>query len=172
MLWGLTVFAGLKAAIGFSEQEKPDDVGAEGYNRLLTILSKNKYGYNTRFMSDFDLFLEALFNQRFIDESTLYYDDVTTEKEITDMEAGLNSDFARADVRHMLRTETPPPMNLSRLSASPTALEPTTPSLTTSPATKFCPRVSAPLCEHRAPCRETAIRPFNPIAFAFSCLSI
>jgi hypothetical protein len=103
MLWGLTAYAGVKAAIGFSEVTKPDDVGAEGYNRLLTILSKNKYGYNTRFMSDFDLFLEALFNQRFIDEATLYYDDVTTEKEINDMEAGLNSDFAPADVRHLLK---------------------------------------------------------------------
>jgi predicted component of viral defense system (DUF524 family) len=103
MLWGLTAFAMIKAATNFSEVPKPDDIGAEGYNRLLTILSKNKYGYNTRFMSDFDLFLEALFNQRFIDESTLYYDDVTTEKEITDHEAGLNSDFAHADVRHMLK---------------------------------------------------------------------
>ncbi len=103
MIWGLSVFAGLKAAIGFSEVKKADEVGAEGYNRLLTILSKNKYGYNTRFMSDFDLFLEALFNQRFLDESTLYYEDATTEKEINDMEAGLNSDFSHADVRHLLK---------------------------------------------------------------------
>ena len=28
---------------------------------------------------------------------------MTTEKEITDHEAGLNSDFAHADVRHMLK---------------------------------------------------------------------
>lgn len=103
MLWGLSFFAGLKAAIGFSSIEKPDEAGAEGYNRLLTILSKNKYGYNTRFMSDFDLFLEALFNQRFIDESTLYYDDAVTEKEINDMEAGLNGDFSKSDVRHLLK---------------------------------------------------------------------
>ena len=62
MLWGLTAFAMIKAATNFSVVPKPDDIGAEGYNRLLTILSKNKYGYNTHFMSDFDLFLEALFN--------------------------------------------------------------------------------------------------------------
>ena len=49
---------------------------------------KNKYGYNTRFMSDFDLLLEGVLNERFIDESTLYYDDPSVSKEIEDMELG------------------------------------------------------------------------------------
>ena len=103
MIWGLTFIAGVKFAMGFSAIEKPDTLGDEGYNRLLTILTKNQYGYNTRFMSDFDLFLEALFNQRFINESTLYYEDPNNEKEISDMEAGLNSDFSHADVRHLMK---------------------------------------------------------------------
>lgn len=87
--------AGLKAAFGFSAVKKEDEKGNEGYHRLLSIFQKNKYGYNTRFMSDFELFLEALLNEKFIDYSTLYYDDALTSKEIEDMEAGLNSDFSR-----------------------------------------------------------------------------
>jgi hypothetical protein len=39
-------------------------------------------------MSDFELFLEAILNEKFIDDSTLYYDDALTSKEIEDMEAG------------------------------------------------------------------------------------
>jgi hypothetical protein len=46
-------------------------------------------------MSDFELFLEAILNEKFIDDSTLYYDDALTSKEIEDMEAGLNGDFSR-----------------------------------------------------------------------------
>jgi hypothetical protein len=45
-------------------------------------------------MSDFELFLEAILNEKFIDDSTLYYDDAMTAKEIEDMEAGLSGDFA------------------------------------------------------------------------------
>jgi len=81
---------------------KEDAKGSEGYHRLLSIFQKNKYGYNTRFMSDFELFLEAILNEKFIDDSTLYYDNALTSKEIEDMEAGLNGDFSRQDVRHLL----------------------------------------------------------------------
>ena len=71
--------------------------------RLHSIFSKNKYGYNTRFMSDFDLLLEGVLNERFIDESTLYYDDPNVAKEIEDMELGLNSDFAEGDIKNLLK---------------------------------------------------------------------
>lgn len=54
-------------------------------------------------MSDFDLFLEAVLNERFIDDSSGYYDDPITSKEIEDMEMGLKSDFALADVKHLNR---------------------------------------------------------------------
>lgn len=102
-IWGLTFFAGAKFLTKFSKQPEEDKKGPEGYSRLLSIFSKNKYGYHTRIMSDFDLLLEALLNERFIDESTKYYDDPVLQKEIEDMELGLNSDFAEADVRHMLK---------------------------------------------------------------------
>merc|ERR1719454_1041688 len=103
MIFGLSYFSVVKFGFGFSQVERPDLVGEEGYNRLVTIFSKNKFGYNTRFMSDFDIFLEALFNQRFINESTNYYEDPFTEKEISDVEAGLNSDFHESDIRHLLK---------------------------------------------------------------------
>jgi hypothetical protein len=103
MIFGLSYFALVKYMFNFTQTEKRDEVGEEGYNRLVTIFSKNKFGYNTRFMSDFDIFLEALFNQRFINESTDYYDDPITEKEITDLEGGLNSDFNESDIRHLLK---------------------------------------------------------------------
>lgn len=54
-------------------------------------------------MSDFDFLLEAVLNERFIDDSSAYYDDAITSKEIEDMEMGLQSDFADADVKHLLR---------------------------------------------------------------------
>lgn len=54
-------------------------------------------------MSDFDLLLEAVLNERFIDDSSAYYDDPITSKEIEDMEQGLQSDFAEADVKHLLK---------------------------------------------------------------------
>ena len=40
-------------------------------------------------MSDFDLLLEAVLNERFIDDSSAYYDDPISSKEIEDMETGL-----------------------------------------------------------------------------------
>lgn len=54
-------------------------------------------------MSDFDLLLEAVLNERFIDDSSAYYDDPITSKEIEDQEQGLYSDFAEADVKHLLK---------------------------------------------------------------------
>ena len=53
-------------------------------------------------MSDFDLFLEAGLNERFIDESTNYYDDEFVAKEIEDTEAGLANDMSEADIRGLL----------------------------------------------------------------------
>ena len=54
-------------------------------------------------MSDFDLLLEAVLNERFIDDASAYYDDPITSKEIEDMELGLASDFSDADVKHLLK---------------------------------------------------------------------
>ena len=54
-------------------------------------------------MSDFDLLLEAVLNERFIDDSSGYYDDVILSKEIEDMELGLTGDFAESDVRHLIK---------------------------------------------------------------------
>lgn len=44
-------------------------------------------------MSDFDIFLEAVLNERFIEDSTNYYDDPVVAKEIEDQEAGLVHDM-------------------------------------------------------------------------------
>jgi hypothetical protein len=87
----------------FTAVPKADAFGAEQYDRLVSVFSKNKFGYHTRFMSDFELFLEAMLNERFIDESTLYYDDKMTTLEIEDIELGLNGEVSNADVRHLNR---------------------------------------------------------------------
>ena len=44
-----------------------------------------------------------MLNERFIDESSGYYDDAITSKEIEDVELGLNGDFAQADIKHLLK---------------------------------------------------------------------
>ena len=54
-------------------------------------------------MSDFDLLLEGVLNERFIDESTTYYDDPVVAKEIEDMEQGLNGEFADDDIKNLLK---------------------------------------------------------------------
>ena len=87
----------------FSGTKSSDPKQEEVYFRLNSIFMKNKYGYNTRFMSDFDLLLEGVLNERFIDESTLYYDDPTVTKEIEDMELGLNGEFAEDDIKNLLK---------------------------------------------------------------------
>lgn len=90
------------ALTGFAKQKEEDKQGKEVYFRLQSIFSKNKFGYHTRFMSDFDLFLDAALNERFIDESTLYYDDEIVAKEIEDTESGLANDLSEADIRGLL----------------------------------------------------------------------
>ena len=87
-MWGLTFLACGKFLMQFSGTTEKNPKEAEVYFRLNSIFMKNKYGYNTRFMSDFDLLLEGVLNERFIDESTLYYDDPSVSKEIEDMELG------------------------------------------------------------------------------------
>lgn len=102
-MWGLSItcaFMGLSRFVSKEEENKTDK---EIYYRLLSIFSKNKYGYHTRFMSDFDLFLEAILNERFSNDANSYYDDPMIEKEIADQEAGLVHDHSDSDVRHLLR---------------------------------------------------------------------
>ena len=101
-IWGLTFFAIGKTLAAFKQKPEEDKKPREVYNRLLSIFQKNKYGYHTRIMSDFDLLLEAVLNEKFIDDSTAYYDDPVTTKEIEDMEMGLNSDFAEDDVKNLV----------------------------------------------------------------------
>ena len=102
-VWGITFFAGLKFLASFSANDKVDPASSEIYMRLQSIFAKNKYGYNTRFMSDFDLLLEGVLNERFIDESTLYYDDPSVSKEIEDMELGFQDEFAESDIKNLLK---------------------------------------------------------------------
>ena len=54
-------------------------------------------------MSDFDLLLEGVLNERFIDESTAYYNDPVVSSEVEDMEKGLNGEFADEDIRNLLK---------------------------------------------------------------------
>lgn len=100
--WGITTFAIVKFGMGFTQVKEEDKLAQEGYHRLLTVFSKNKVGYHTRIMSDFEIMLEAMLNERFIDESTLYYDDPNTAKEVEDIELGLVNDVSRADLRNFL----------------------------------------------------------------------
>lgn len=102
-MWGFTFIGMAKFFTKFSKKAEEDNKPTEVYNRLVAIFQKNKYGYNTRIMSDFDLLLEAVLNERFIDDSSAYYDDPVLSKEIEDMEQGLNGDFAESDVRHLLK---------------------------------------------------------------------
>jgi hypothetical protein len=103
MIWGFTFFAGFKFLMQFTGTKEKDPKEAEVYFRLNSIFMKNKYGYNTRFMSDFDLLLEGVLNERFIDESTLYYDDPSVSKEIEDMELGFQDEFAESDIKNLLK---------------------------------------------------------------------
>ena len=73
--WGFTFFGICKFFLGFKNKEEEDKKPVEVYNRLSSIFSKNKFGFHTRIMSDFDLLLDALLNERFIDDSSAYYDD-------------------------------------------------------------------------------------------------
>ena len=104
-MWGLTAFSAIKFLTGFTVvPDKTDDqIGEEGYFKLRTLFSANKYGYTTRFMSDFDIFMQAFLNERFIEESTNYYIDEVVSKEIEDMEAGLVGDFSKVDIKNLLK---------------------------------------------------------------------
>jgi hypothetical protein len=103
-VWGITGFSFIKFLTNFSKDAEGENVKAnELYFRLNTIFAKNKYGYNTRFMSDFDLLLESALNERFIDESTNYYDDPVVAVEIQDMEQGLVSEFSQDDIRNLIK---------------------------------------------------------------------
>ncbi len=82
--WGFTFLSLAKFLNGFSSKEEVNKKPAEVYNRLISIFEKNQYGFHTRIMSDFDLLLEAVLNERFIDDSSAYYDDPVTSKEIED----------------------------------------------------------------------------------------
>ena len=101
--WGLTFMAGLRFFAGFSKKPTTNSSEAEVYFRLNTIFQKNKFGYNTRFMSDFDLLLEGVLNERFIDESTLYYDNPVSSKEIEDVELGLDGEVSEDDIKNLLK---------------------------------------------------------------------
>mgnify|MGYP001002036977 CR=1 FL=1 len=101
-LYTLTFVALVKAAYGFSSVPEKDVVGKEEHFRLLSLFSKNKYGYNTRFMSEFELFLEAVLNEKFIDDSTSYYQNELTNTEVEDMEGGLVGEFSQQDMANLL----------------------------------------------------------------------
>ena len=73
------------------------------YNRLHTIFQKNKYGYHTRIFADFENLLQGALNEKFINNVTNYYDDPTTGPEIEGIEAGLNSDMSKEDIRNLLK---------------------------------------------------------------------
>lgn len=85
----------------FAKRTDEDLMGKEMYHRLVSIFGKNKYGYHTRFMSDFDLFLDAILNEKFLEDSSAYYDDPFVGTEIDDQEAGLANDFSNADMKHL-----------------------------------------------------------------------
>ena len=102
MIYSFTVAAAVKFALGFSAPAMSKDVENEENFRLVSIFSKNKYGYNTRFMSDFELLLESVLNEKFLDQSLDYYTDELTATEVEDEQVGLAGDFAPADVAQLL----------------------------------------------------------------------
>ena len=103
LIYSFTLVNAAVFAMGFSADTTKDAAQNEQYHRMVSIFSKNKYGYNTRFMSEFEVFLEAMLNERFLDESVAYYQDEQTTPEIEDTEAGLAGDFAPHDVKELLK---------------------------------------------------------------------
>ncbi len=101
-LYTVTLIGAIKAALAFTTPPESKDFENEENFRLLSIFAKNKYGYNTRFMSDFEYLLESVLNEKFLDNATLYYDDEMTATEVEDQESGLAGDFAPADVAGLL----------------------------------------------------------------------
>ena len=104
-MWGCTALSTVMFFAGRTSIADRDEaaITEEGYMRLRSQFSQNKFGYNTRFMSNFDSFLEAVLNERFIGESTNYYQDEVVSQEIEDMEAGLVGDFAQSDIKNLLK---------------------------------------------------------------------
>ena len=103
MLYTFTLVSLACATQNFSQPPKSKAIDEEQNYRLLSIFAKNKYGYTTRFMSDFETFLEAVLNEEFLDNAVAYYQDEMTATEIEDMEAGLAGDFSRADVQQLIK---------------------------------------------------------------------
>ena len=102
-MYGFTMLGAAKFFIGFSAPKVINPAENEIYMRLNSIFAKNKYGYTTSFMSDFDLLLDGVLNERFIDESTLYYDNEQVTPEIEDMEVGLNGEFSEEDIKGLVK---------------------------------------------------------------------
>ena len=92
-----------KHTVHITSKKEKNPYQDEIYFRLNSVFAKNKYGYTTRFMSNFDLLLEGAINERFIDESTLYYENPVKTKEIEDMESGLNGDLAEEDIKDLIK---------------------------------------------------------------------
>ena len=84
MFWGLSILTAFSGYSNFTQIAPENDIENEKYHRLVSIFSKNKYGYTTRFMSDFEVFLQAVLNERFLDESVAYYRDEMRGTEIID----------------------------------------------------------------------------------------
>lgn len=99
----MTFVSFAKFAFSFTAVKEEDKKSKEIYFRLNSIFSKNKYGFNTRFMSDFDLLLESALNEQFVDESTMYYDNPVKAKEVEDMEQGLNGEFSEDDIKDLIK---------------------------------------------------------------------
>ena len=102
-LYTMTLVGAFKFYNGFSAAPASKAVEEEENFRLLSIFQKNKYGYNTRFMSDFELMLESVLNEKFLDGATSYYEDELTATEIEDQENGLAGEFAPADVQTLIK---------------------------------------------------------------------
>ena len=102
-LYGITTVSFGLFAINFTKVPEENKTQTEIYFRLKSIFAQNKYGYNTRFMSDFDLLLESALNERFVDESTAYYDNPIKSKEIEDMEQGINGEFSEDDIKDLIK---------------------------------------------------------------------
>lgn len=58
-------------------------------------------------MSDFEIMLEAVLNEDFLENSVNYYDNELTAIEVEDQEAGLVGDFSPADVANLIHDKAP-----------------------------------------------------------------
>ena len=102
-IWGFTFCSVIKLGLGFTTQSEEDKHGNEVYNRLISIFQKNRYGFHTRIFSDFDVLIEIILNQKFVDQCSSYYDDPISIREIEDHELGLYTDFTEQDIKHLVK---------------------------------------------------------------------